>query len=193
VRAQLSADQAQQRSLAGSARPHDGRHLAASDIDVDTVEDLARTAREVQISHFDQNVGFIGSYHSVPRDAPHLPWRPWQRPLQPPIPAVNRWSIGYAPGTSQTASLARAALPSGNASPMALLPGAPTAVPGYDDGSAIACPPSAILPPQSGRHALTAAATRRACARTRPDLARCCRKLGQKVKKEYRFDRPYLA
>lgn len=58
---QLHAHQAQQGRLAATGRPHDARHLAAGNANIDIIEDAARTALEGKALQLDR-VGVIGTH-----------------------------------------------------------------------------------------------------------------------------------
>src|SRR3546814_6818714 len=59
ARSPLPADDAQQRGLAGAGWAHDGGDLAARDVDVDPVVDLALALTEMQATHAYQR-GAVG-------------------------------------------------------------------------------------------------------------------------------------
>src|SRR5699024_6565495 len=63
IRPPLAADQAQQCGLAGTTGAHDGRYLAAPDVDVDTVVNDAFAEPETELAHFRQIVLTVA--HSV--------------------------------------------------------------------------------------------------------------------------------
>jgi hypothetical protein len=66
--AQLPPDQFQQRSLTGTAGPHDGRHLALGNVDINTVENGSVTMGEVEIADFDQ--WFVTVHDTILRGNP---------------------------------------------------------------------------------------------------------------------------
>ncbi|MPN47224.1 hypothetical protein SDC9_194825 [bioreactor metagenome] len=59
-RAQLPANQVEQRRLAAAGAPHDGHHLALGKTHVDSREDGAIIVGKVQIANFDETVGGHG-------------------------------------------------------------------------------------------------------------------------------------
>ena len=60
-RAQLAADQLEQRGLADTTRPHDGRDLAPRDVETELIKDFSRPAKETQVPDF-----YVGIHAEVP-------------------------------------------------------------------------------------------------------------------------------
>jgi hypothetical protein len=58
VRHYLSRDKAQQRGLTGAAWPHDRRYLTLLDCQVESIKDLARPERIVEVVDLDKIIGY---------------------------------------------------------------------------------------------------------------------------------------
>jgi hypothetical protein len=73
-RPQLAADAAQQRGLAAAGTAHDGHHLAARNLHVDSLQHRSPVIVEMQVFDIDQDVvrqvAFLGKSRRILTDAP---------------------------------------------------------------------------------------------------------------------------